>query len=166
MCLKLICIKLRSDNHFYIKVESGSIHIYKSFDNNNYDYDDGDPIFIFKLTDSNENVYYKSVRFNKTDDNEKFVGEITGLGKGSYTIEELGALRFKNDSCSWGYSQDSMDVNRNNTIIIDKGNRNAFAMFTNSVKSAKFDSDNDICINKFTKDSSGKLSLGKDLLNE
>lgn len=143
--------------HYFLKVEAGSITITKSFDNANYDYTDGNPIFIFKVTDDNGNSYYQNVKFEKNDDNDKLVGVIEGLGVGKYQIEELESLRFEESNFGWSYT-DGTYTNNTKDIMLNKENRHAYARFTNEVKSSKYDSDNDIIVNEFTRNADGSIS--------
>ena len=143
--------------HYFLKVEAGSITITKSFDNANYDYTDGNPIFIFKVTDDNGNSYYQNVKFEKNDDNDKLVGVIEGLGIGNYQIEELESLRFEESDFGWSYT-DGTYTNSTKDIMLNKENRHAYARFTNEVKSSKYDSDNDIIVNEFTRNADGSIS--------
>lgn len=149
--------------HYFLKVEAGSITITKSFDNANYDYTDGNPIFIFKVTDDNGNSYYQNVKFKKNDDNDKLVGVIEGLGIGNYQIEELESLRFEESDFGWSYTEGTY-TNNTKGIMLNKENRHAYARFTNVVKSSKYDSDNDIIVNEFTRNADGSISWnGKNL---
>ncbi len=158
-CDNLNCIK----PHYFLKVEAGSITITKSFDNANYDYTDGNPIFIFKVTDDNGNSYYQNVKFEKSDENDKLVGVIEGLGAGRYQIKELESLRFKETNFGWSY-KDNVYTSQNKEITLSKENKNAYAKFTNKVKSSKYDSDNDIIVNEFTRNDDGSISWnGKNL---
>lgn len=51
--------------------------------------------------------------------------------------------------------------------MLNKENRHAYARFTNEVKSSKYDSDNDIIVNEFTRNADGSISWnGKNYLQK
>jgi hypothetical protein len=79
---------------YQINVVDGTITIQKTISKSTIRSNQGDPIFTFKISDGNRS-YYRTVRFseavinNASSDAVTLTATLTGLAKGSYTVEEL-----------------------------------------------------------------------------
>lgn len=89
------------------KLVDGCITITKGISKGAYCASEGDPIFTFKITNlKNGKVYYRTVRFDISDEDTKVVdyafgtdyyfvsAEITNLPQGIYQVEELNSMGF------------------------------------------------------------------------
>lgn len=163
---------------YVVDVVSGSITIYKEIDEMTNNDTQGDPIFTFHIegtSDAGTHVNeYRTVRFEKNSDTNQFVATIEGLEKGKYNITELDTIRyeFKNISdntaseylalidkngktvtCYIGYAK--ADENANT----DLNKRNVIVTYKNKLINDKDQSDTDIVINTFKKNSDGSISI-------
>ena len=117
-----------------------NLTIKKQIDKANFSY--GDPTFTFKVSDGKGSVYYRTVRFTDV----KQVGYDTGKGlsvtienlpAGTYTVEELGTIR---------YELDGTAKSQNVTIK----NADVFVQFKNKLTKPDNFSDTDVVANEYT----------------
>lgn len=79
---------------YTIKVIDGKIVITKTIPQGSYKKNQGDPIFTFKITNTDNNkVYYRTVRF-KDAETTTLTTSVTNLEKGHYLVEELDTIRY------------------------------------------------------------------------
>lgn len=165
-------------NKFTVHVVSGKLKINKNIIGNEIESSDGDPIFTFKITVSNDilgwnRVYYRYYRVGS----KLQYNVLEGLPVGEYTIEELDTLRYSY-SDSTVESNDSK-MNLDNIESVSKGKKykiskfnltnslqeninNVTINFTNKLASTDNDSDNDIVVNTF-KYVDGEIQIGQEL---
>jgi hypothetical protein len=97
---------------YQINVVDGTITIQKTISKSTIRSNQGDPIFTFKISDGKKS-YYRTVRFseavinNASSDAVTLTATLTGIAKGSYTVEELETS---------DYSLDSMTVDSSTTF--------------------------------------------------
>lgn len=129
-----------TDNVIYNNPAKYNLTIKKQIDKANFSY--GDPTFTFKVSDGKGNVYYRTVRFTDV----KQVGYDTGKGlsvtienlpAGTYTVEELGTIR---------YELDGTAKSQNVTIT----NADVFIQFNNKLTKPDNFSDTDVVANEYT----------------
>lgn len=168
----------QNKNQFTVHVVSGKLKINKNIIEDEIESSDGDPIFTFKITVSNDilgwnRVYYRYYRVGS----ESQYNVLEGLPVGEYTIEELDTLRYNYDSSEVQF--DDVGMSLNDITDVSKGKRykiskfnlinlsqeninNVTVNFTNKLASTDKDSDNDIVVNTF-KYVDGKIQIGQEL---
>ncbi len=79
---------------YTINVVEGRIIITKTIPQGSYKKHQGDPIFTFKITNTDNNeVYYRTVRF-KDAETTTITTSVSNLKKGHYLVEELDTIRY------------------------------------------------------------------------
>ena len=165
-----------NDNKFDVRVRGGTINFNKTLltedGNIPVSTEDGDPIFIFKITrnvNGTDYNYYRYVRMKLEGDEyvpAEDIPALTDLPAGTYTITEEASLRYQYESGTWQYegSTDSYDIAANGIaeIVIGSDHPEATVNYTNIVKSDDYDSDNGILVNKFitSTDEKGNTTTG------
>lgn len=129
------------------KQQLGSLKIIKSIDN--ADYPLGDPIFTFKITDSHENVYYRTLRFEEGDGYTKET-VIEDLPLGTATVEELDTIRY---TCT-------SDITQTAEVVYPDG---AEVKYTNKLTNDDDFSHTDVVENFFTVNEDGSVTIEKKL---
>ncbi len=72
----------------------GTIVITKTIPEGSYKKIQGDPVFTFKITNTDtQKVYYRTLRFKNADTTE-LTATVAGLRKGHYLVEELDTIRY------------------------------------------------------------------------
>lgn len=160
-------------NQFTVHIRTATLDIAKVLDPNDYESKDGEPIFIYKVTVSNEHlgekVYYRYIHLGKDIESNNDLSVLNNLPVGSYKVEELNTLRFKLKNV------EVIIGNTNSAEKIEKGisfniislinNKDFVVEFTNTIKSKDYDSDNDIIVNTFKKGSNGEVIMNQRLNN-
>lgn len=149
-------------NNAYVKVTNDlkkyKLHIVKKIDK--VDFNDGDPIFTFKITSPNGKYIYKTLRFDNTlvpkdDGSYELSFDLDNLPYGVYTVEELNTLRYK---CYInGELKSSTRVNLNSNIDV---------LFNNELTYDKNFSHTDVVENSFTIDENGTVNVHQKLNKE
>lgn len=149
-------------NNAYVKVTNDlkkyKLHIVKKIDK--VDFNDGDPIFTFKITSLNGKYIYKTLRFDNTlvpnaDGSYELSFDLDNLPYGEYTVEELNTLRYK---CYInGELKSSTSVNLNSNIEV---------LFNNVLTYDKNFSHTDVVENSFTIDENGTVNVEQKLNKE
>ncbi len=162
---------------YIVDVVSGSITINKEIREITNNDTQGDPIFTFHIegtSDAGTKVNeYRSVRFTKTDSRNKFVATIEGLEKGKYKITELDTIRYEFEKVSDNTATEyQAPINNNGKTVtcyigysaVDNANtdlnrRNVNVTYKNKLINKNDQSDTDIVINTFKKNSDGSISI-------
>ena len=160
-------------NQFIVHIRTATLDIAKVLDPDDYESKDGEPIFIYKVTVSNEHlgekVYYRYIHLGKDIESNNDLSVLNNLPVGSYKVEELNTLRFKlkNVKVIKGNinSEEKMEKGISFNIISLINNKDFVVEFTNTIKSKDYDSDNDIIVNTFEKGSNGVVIMNQRLNN-
>lgn len=134
-----------TDNVIYNDPANYNLTIKKQIDKTNFSY--GDPTFTFKVTDEKGNVYYRTVRFTDAtqvgyDTDKGLSVTIENLPVGTYTVEELGTIR---------YELDGTAKSQNVTIT----NADVLIQFKNKLTNPDNFSDTDVVVNEYTHGENG-----------
>lgn len=166
-----------SDATHTLHVVWGSVAVEKKIAGN-IDFDKGDGIFTFKLTNkSTGKSYYETIRIQDGDSTSATV-KFDTLPRGVYEIEELDTMGFKEGS----FTLSPVDTNNPCTIegasfviglknvesgIVkenyDNDSRNGKAKITNTVGPDTPDTSNDVVVNNFTVNPDGTITITPDL---
>jgi hypothetical protein len=160
---------------YTIHVVDGAITIQKTIKTSDYNEKQGDPIFTFKVTDGTTS-YYKTLRFTASDienatDTVTLSTTLTGLAKGSYTVEELDTSNYTLQSVEVGSETTFVNAKNGNKVTFTVGEidkRYGKVTFTNTKKEGTKPKDTDVLKNtlkvgkKITQSKDGDNGTGND----
>lgn len=171
-----------SDATHTLHVVWGSVTVEKNI-RGNIDFDKGDGIFTFKLTNtSTGKSYYETIRIKAGDATPAEV-KFDTLPRGVYEIEELDTMGFDEGTFTLtpdntngtpctilGTNRFVIGLKEGTTNIVadnyDNLARDGKAEITNTVDQETPDTSNDVIVNNFTIDSNGNIKITPDLKDE
>lgn len=158
---------------YTVNVEGGRIEITKEITGNVEPSLEGDPIFTFKIvnTETNE-TWYRAVRFTDAKNTKIVSAEVlSNLPRGTYEVTELDTQRFDLEGIDiTGSNCLARKTESSATFVIGKdkaGEANATAIlgkvtFTNNKKDGGKRTDTDVVRNRFKKNADGTWTVSAD----
>lgn len=151
----------------WVNVIAGQINVTKHIDQLTSNAGQGDPIFTFRITNTEtKESYEKFVRF-KDGQTKDLTVVFDNLSKGNWVVEELPTMRYKLDSVvATGDSVSVKDkvayVNLGRNKELEKDfNKRGFVTFNNKLVVEDNLSDTNIVKNTFTVEENGKVTINK-----
>lgn len=152
------------DGTSWVNVIAGQIRVTKHIDQSTSNAGQGDPIFTFRITNTEtKESYEKFVRF-KDGQTEDLTVVFDNLSKGNWVVEELPTMRYKLDSVV--ATGDSVSV-KDKVAYVNLGrnkenfNKSGFVTFNNELVVEDNLSDTNIVKNTFTVEENGKVTINK-----
>lgn len=148
----------------WVNVIAGQINVTKHINQSTSNAGQGDPIFTFRITNTEtKESYEKFVRF-KDGQTEDLTVVFDNLSKGNWVVEELPTMRYKLDSVV--ATGDSVSV-KDKVAYVNLGrnkenfNKSGFVTFNNELVVEDNLSDTNIVKNTFTVEENGKVTINK-----